>query len=154
MWNKINHYDKGKSRRRYLLLFAEAFGPYNAAQQIVTNCVSAHRLGNPGREVRYANRVVSWNKLALEGDEKQLTWYSVAHTLTLNLNRHILKGRIKYTTYHGPSRHDQTRALQGYDIVLTTYEVLRQDFAGRYERDTIYSHTWHRVVLDEGQPTV
>ncbi|RSL54260.1 hypothetical protein CEP54_010011 [Fusarium duplospermum] len=69
------------------------------------------------------------------------------------IEKHILKGRIKYTTYHGPSRHDQARVLQGYDIVLTTYEVLRQDFAGKHERDTIYSHTWHRVVLDEAHRT-
>lgn len=58
---------------------------------------------------------------------------------------------MKVTRYHGPSRHDRIRELAGYDIILTTYEVLRQDFAAKDEKDTIYSHRWRRIVLDEGQ---
>ncbi|KAF7556254.1 hypothetical protein G7Z17_g1537 [Cylindrodendrum hubeiense] len=47
-------------------------------------------------------------------------------------------------------KHNQVLELVGYDIVLTTYEVLRQDFVTKHDRDTIYSHKWRRTVLDEG----
>ncbi|KAH8665633.1 SNF2 family N-terminal domain-containing protein [Ilyonectria robusta] len=65
------------------------------------------------------------------------------------IQKHIFDGAMKVTRYHGPSRHDRIRELAGYDIVLTTYEVLRQDFAAKDEKDTIYSHRWRRIVLDE-----
>ncbi|KAM5381181.1 hypothetical protein ACJZ2D_003097 [Fusarium nematophilum] len=65
------------------------------------------------------------------------------------IKKHMFEGGIKTTAHHGPSRHERVRELQGYDVVLTTYEVLRQDFSGKHERDTIYSHRWYRVVLDE-----
>ncbi|KAF4430540.1 SNF2 family domain-containing protein [Fusarium austroafricanum] len=65
------------------------------------------------------------------------------------IESHIGPGGIRIMTYHGPARQEQIAKLATYDVVLTTYEVLRQDFTMRQERHTLYSHKWYRVVLDE-----
>lgn len=65
-------------------------------------------------------------------------------------DRHIVRGRICFTTYHGSSRLTNFRRLTQNYIVLTTYDVLRLDFKASEERDTIYSHKWRRVVLNKG----
>ncbi|KAF4995234.1 hypothetical protein FGRMN_5265 [Fusarium graminum] len=65
------------------------------------------------------------------------------------IDRHTVDGAIKYFTYHGSARKDQIAKLPEYDVILTTYETLRQDFASKDQRQTLYSHKWHRIVLDE-----
>ena len=59
---------------------------------------------------------------------------------------------ITTVTYHGPSRKNIVTDLLKYDVVLTTYETLREDSAALKNPEvyTIYSHYWHRIVLDEG----
>jgi SNF2 family DNA or RNA helicase len=65
----------------------------------------------------------------------------------LSYDRHIHPGAIKFTTYHGSGRLQLVDGLQDHDIVLTTYETLREDWASK---GGLYNHAWHRVVLDEG----
>lgn len=40
------------------------------------------------------------------------------------------------------------------DVVLTTYETLRQDFTRNEMTSTLYSQRWRRVVLDEGSSPI
>ncbi|KAF5667795.1 hypothetical protein FHETE_5564 [Fusarium heterosporum] len=65
------------------------------------------------------------------------------------IDKHTFDGMIKYITYHGSARDDQIAKLSEYDVILTTYETLRQDFASKDRRQTLYSHKWHRIILDE-----
>ncbi|KAM0344159.1 hypothetical protein ACHAPU_007881 [Fusarium lateritium] len=65
------------------------------------------------------------------------------------IDRHTVNGTIKYITYHGSARYDQIPKLVEYDVILTTYETLRQDFASREQKQTLYSHKWYRIILDE-----
>ena len=53
---------------------------------------------------------------------------------------------MQLLVYHGSKRHDNANGLGGFDIVLTTYDTLRTDWASR---GPLYSYTWARVVLDE-----
>ncbi|KAJ3542098.1 hypothetical protein NM208_g4029 [Fusarium decemcellulare] len=94
------------------------------------------------------------NSSAIERAEGCSTSLVVAPKSTLlgwqsQIKRHIHDGEIKVTTYHGPCRHSQVCELVKYDVVLTTYEVLRQDFDDKDKRQTVYSHRWCRIVLDE-----
>ncbi|RYP01741.1 hypothetical protein DL764_006103 [Monosporascus ibericus] len=67
------------------------------------------------------------------------------------IKRHINPDMIATVTYHGPSRKNLVSDLLEYDVVLTTYETLREDLMASKNPDvcTIYSHHWHRIVLDE-----
>ena len=49
--------------------------------------------------------------------------------------------------YHGSARRNLSKELQNVDIVLTTYETMRQDWAAK---GPLYKEQWHRIVLDEG----
>ncbi|KAH6972432.1 P-loop containing nucleoside triphosphate hydrolase protein [Ilyonectria sp. MPI-CAGE-AT-0026] len=42
--------------------------------------------------------------------------------------KHFNSDSIKFTTYHGPKRTEETESLQGCEIVLTTYDVVKADF--------------------------
>jgi len=66
------------------------------------------------------------------------------------IRTHIDLSRIAFVTYYGPSRHQVISQFAQSDIVLTTYDVLRMDFISGKD-STVYSHRWHRVVLDEGE---
>ncbi|SPO06912.1 uncharacterized protein DNG_09606 [Cephalotrichum gorgonifer] len=65
--------------------------------------------------------------------------------------RHINSDTIAAITYHGPSRRRLVPDFSRHDIVLTTYETLREDYLAprKSGAQTLYSHHWHRVVLDE-----
>ncbi|RYP62494.1 hypothetical protein DL769_007273 [Monosporascus sp. CRB-8-3] len=67
------------------------------------------------------------------------------------IKRHIKPDTIATVTYHGPSRKNLVSNLLEYDVVLTTYETLREDLMASKNPEvcTIYSHHWHRIVLDE-----
>lgn len=67
----------------------------------------------------------------------------------MTIIRHIDSTKITFVTYHGPSRQRLVADLLKHDIVLTTYEVLREDLMSS-SGATLYSHHWHRIVLDEG----
>lgn len=40
--------------------------------------------------------------------------------------------------------------LHNFDVVLTTYDTLRSDWAAS---GPLYSRTWARIILDEGKST-
>lgn len=49
--------------------------------------------------------------------------------------------------YYGNTRRNLSKELQNIDIVLTTYETMRNDWAAQ---GVLYTEKWYRVVLDEG----
>lgn len=65
--------------------------------------------------------------------------------------RHIFPGQIRFALYHGSLRAHIEKSLVEYDIVLTTYGTLQAEWKSRNEESPLYSNTWARVVLDEGQ---
>lgn len=63
--------------------------------------------------------------------------------------RHIQPGQVRYLEYHGLKRREAQQALsQHHDIVITTYETLRQDWLAG---GGLYNERWYRLVLDEGE---
>jgi SNF2 family DNA or RNA helicase len=75
-------------------------------------------------------------------------------------------GQLKVTTHHGPTRTKSKffeikltiagRKLEGYDVVITTYQTLASEHAqDAVESDSdnpkrggvLFSQKWHRVVL-------
>jgi SNF2 family DNA or RNA helicase len=55
---------------------------------------------------------------------------------------------MRVAVYHGSNRRQLASKFWKTDIVLTTYETLRSDWA---TTGPLYSSTWRRVVLDEGK---
>ncbi|CZR60109.1 uncharacterized protein PAC_10004 [Phialocephala subalpina] len=62
------------------------------------------------------------------------------------VERHIHAGQMRLAVYHGSSRRLLPSEFWKTDIILTTYETLRSEWAAR---GPLYSGTWRRVVLDE-----
>ncbi|PMD44747.1 hypothetical protein L207DRAFT_483787 [Hyaloscypha variabilis F] len=62
------------------------------------------------------------------------------------VKRHIRTGQMRVAVYHGSNRRQLASKFWKTDIVLTTYETLRSDWA---TTGPLYSSTWRRVVLDE-----
>ncbi|KAF8862893.1 hypothetical protein BDZ45DRAFT_702737 [Acephala macrosclerotiorum] len=60
--------------------------------------------------------------------------------------RHIHAGQMRLAVYHGSNRHLLPSKFWETDIILTTYETLRLDWAAS---GPLYSGTWRRLVLDE-----
>jgi SNF2 family DNA or RNA helicase len=55
--------------------------------------------------------------------------------------------------YHGSHRSGLSAELRNHDIVLTTYDTLRSEWASKADKGVLYSDIWARVVLDEGKFT-
>lgn len=55
---------------------------------------------------------------------------------------------MRVAVYHGSTRRGMSPKFKNNDIVLTTYETVRSDWAAN---GPLYSEKWYRVVLDEGQ---
>ncbi|RSL98109.1 hypothetical protein BHE90_008703 [Fusarium euwallaceae] len=60
--------------------------------------------------------------------------------------RHIHPGQLSVATYHGTDRQRLAQQFRNHDIILTTYQTLRSDWA---TKGPLYSEEWFRVVLDE-----
>jgi len=56
--------------------------------------------------------------------------------------------------FHGSSKK-KTLDLGRHDIVITTFETLvrqqKKHLDTEYKEDTLFSFSWHRIVLDEGK---
>lgn len=61
--------------------------------------------------------------------------------------RHLLADQLGIMIYHGKRRHDAKADITQNDIVLTTYETLRQDWMAK---GLLFRQKWYRIVLDEG----
>ena len=74
--------------------------------------------------------------------------------MVLNLLRHLRPGNLKCHIYHGQNRKG-TESLGQYDVVITTYHTVSaiwRKLNGQPGKEkSIFSSTWHRVILDEGE---
>ncbi|KAI0415691.1 P-loop containing nucleoside triphosphate hydrolase protein [Xylaria grammica] len=64
--------------------------------------------------------------------------------------RHIHAGKIRIMVYHGSNRKSLANQFQDPDIVITTYETIRAEWAAKDGAGALFSRKWLRVVLDEG----
>ncbi|OJJ95992.1 hypothetical protein ASPACDRAFT_81685 [Aspergillus aculeatus ATCC 16872] len=63
------------------------------------------------------------------------------------IGTHIKHNQLRYFIYHGANRGKAKPSLvREYDIVITTYETIRQDWR---TKDGLSTETWYRIVLDE-----
>lgn len=63
---------------------------------------------------------------------------------------HILPGKLKQYTYHGPNRTQDTDELAKYDLVFTTYGTVAAEFSDSLKKKkALASLNWFRIVLDE-----
>ncbi|KAI0193792.1 SNF2 family N-terminal domain-containing protein [Astrocystis sublimbata] len=58
-----------------------------------------------------------------------------------------LGGSIKHLKYHGSDREKDLEVLCDSDLILTTYQTLRSEFANK--RSQLHKIEWYRIVLDE-----
>lgn len=69
------------------------------------------------------------------------------HSWRQQCESHIHQGKIKTAVCLGSDRKKLRNELQSSDIVFTTYETMRRDWA---EKGPLFTHSWYRVILDEG----
>jgi SNF2 family DNA or RNA helicase len=71
-----------------------------------------------------------------------------------SITRHLTDA-ISYCEYYGPERGKVYDKLQSYDLVVTTFSVVRLDWKAHLSasetRATLHAIEWHRVILDEGK---
>ncbi|KAI0550442.1 SNF2 family N-terminal domain-containing protein [Xylaria curta] len=65
------------------------------------------------------------------------------------VSEHINDGQLRVKIYHGPNRETLANQFQDTDVIITTYETLRNEWAPREEARPLFSWKWLRVVLDE-----
>jgi len=75
----------------------------------------------------------------------------------LTLFRHLRQGALEIHVYHGQNR-TSVEKLGSYDVVITTYHTVSSIFR-KYDalaanKQSIFSLTWHRLILDEGKDSV
>lgn len=79
--------------------------------------------------------------------------YSLLETWNNQLNRHLKKNTLTWMRFHGTQKRKLTWTLGNYDIVITTFETLvrqqKQHEDPNCHDDTLFSFSWHRIVLDE-----
>ena len=65
---------------------------------------------------------------------------------------HLHPNTLSWCRYHGPKRYHDTNRLFSHDIVITTYDVVSADWRRLANcLGPLFSNTWRRVVLDEGE---
>ena len=101
--------------------------------------------------------------LALDWSHRPQNSHGVTPTLlvvTLPLIRtweeefrgHLHPQTLRCWTYHGPKRSKDVSRMLGYDIVLTTYDIVAQEWRNLDNQlHPLFSTNWRRIVLDEGK---
>ncbi|EXL55935.1 hypothetical protein FOCG_03652 [Fusarium oxysporum f. sp. radicis-lycopersici 26381] len=64
----------------------------------------------------------------------------------VQIKNHIVPGQIRGALYHGTGRQSLAKHFRNNDIVLTTYQTLRSEWANK---GPLFAEQWFRVVLDE-----
>ena len=66
--------------------------------------------------------------------------------------RHLHPHTLRCWTYHGPRRSKDAAQMLGYDVVITTYDVVAQEWRNlNNPMNPLFSTNWRRIVLDEGK---
>jgi len=50
--------------------------------------------------------------------------------------------------HHGPGRTLRIKDLEAHDIVITSYDIIRAEFARKDNRGPSIRARWYRIVLD------
>lgn len=66
---------------------------------------------------------------------------------------------MKVKLFHGQARYEDRMPPDSYDVVITTYDVMRSEFLRTHDPDEfvtressiLYTTNWHRIILDEGR---
>ena len=62
---------------------------------------------------------------------------------------------LRFCVYYGNDRRKHLLELERYDLVITTYSVVRSDWQMEFPEPkkllTLHSIKWERIVLDEGE---
>ena len=61
---------------------------------------------------------------------------------------HVAENYLNVAAFHGNDRGKEPQALDGLDLVLTTYSTLVKD---HQNAGVLHRLKWFRVVLDEGK---
>ncbi|KAK4194508.1 SNF2 family N-terminal domain-containing protein [Triangularia verruculosa] len=62
------------------------------------------------------------------------------------IKTHIRPDGLRSFVYHGSTQNNVVNELHNFDVVLTTYDKLRSDWASS---GPLYTRAWARIVLDE-----
>ncbi|KAH8746513.1 SNF2 family N-terminal domain-containing protein [Diaporthe sp. PMI_573] len=60
-------------------------------------------------------------------------------------------GHLSWFLYHGPSRATRSYSFSDFDVILTTYSTFAREWISKGGKTSIFTHHWHRVILDEAQ---
>ncbi|KAI1499348.1 SNF2 family N-terminal domain-containing protein [Biscogniauxia marginata] len=68
------------------------------------------------------------------------------------LSKHLRAGAFSWRCHHGPTKIKTLEDLLDLDIVLISYNTLKAEWKrqGSSQDTVIFSHHWHRLILDEG----
>ncbi len=65
---------------------------------------------------------------------------------------HLHPQTLRSWTYHGPKRSKNLTGMLEFDIVLTTYDVVAQEWRNlNNQLSPLFSMNWRRIILDEGE---
>jgi SNF2 family DNA or RNA helicase len=79
-----------------------------------------------------------------------LTQGDVTHTYHF---RHLYPDSMHWHIFHGPNRELNLRNDIGFDIILTTYDVVVAEYRKLVKfscNTSVFSTLWRRFILDEG----
>ncbi|CAD8060264.1 unnamed protein product [Paramecium sonneborni] len=62
------------------------------------------------------------------------------------IEKHTQQNKLEVYQFYKPQSRQKDIKLEVYDIVITTYGVLKQDFT---KNRFLYSYEWERIILDE-----
>lgn len=91
---------------------------------------------------------------------------SLAGQWKTEIEKRLAYGKLSAHLHHGPKRTTSARELSRYDVVITTYAIVHQEFTKNviliviislinyktnfYFKNAIFGVKWNRIILDEG----
>ncbi|RKP13546.1 SNF2 family N-terminal domain-containing protein [Piptocephalis cylindrospora] len=93
---------------------------------------------------------------------------ALVHQWVTELEEKTVKGTLRVCVHHGPKRGKSSEDLEGYDVVITTYNLVASEFPSSINNSTpsdvkesilrksdstgpLFRYKWGRVILDESQ---
>lgn len=70
------------------------------------------------------------------------------------IKSHLSPKAIRYKIYQGSNRTNDAEELKDYDLVITTYQMVGNEYGRDYRNrpnKPLFQINWFRVVLDEGK---
>ncbi|CAG8497570.1 8985_t:CDS:10 [Paraglomus occultum] len=64
------------------------------------------------------------------------------------IKKHVDESQFSVRIHHGPGRTLSIKDLEAHDIVITSYDIIRAEFARKDNRGPSVRARWYRIVLD------